>query len=135
MSSGALPPVFIVSAARTPIGGYLGSLSSLTAPQLGTTAIKAALERAKVGPELVEPCVERCHGVVVPSRATGAGWERSSGGGPDSWSARAARPRASRDLTVPMGVPVRSAICSTASSKVRRVRTGENSGVLTPPRR
>ena len=53
MSSGALPPVFIVSATRTPIGSYLGSLSSLTAPQLGTIAIKAALERAKVGPELV----------------------------------------------------------------------------------
>ena len=53
MSSGALPPVFIVSATRTPIGAYLGSLSALTAPQLGTTAIKAALERAKVAPELV----------------------------------------------------------------------------------
>src|SRR3954453_14016058 len=53
MSVGALPPVFIVSATRTPIGAYLGSLSSLSAPQLGTIAIKAALERAKVGPELV----------------------------------------------------------------------------------
>src|SRR4051794_9684588 len=53
MSAGALPPVFIVSATRTPIGAYLGSLSSLSAPQLGTIAIKAALERAKVGPELV----------------------------------------------------------------------------------
>jgi acetyl-CoA C-acetyltransferase len=53
MSIGALPPVFIVSATRTPIGAYLGSLSSLSAPQLGTIAIKAALERAKVGPELV----------------------------------------------------------------------------------
>jgi acetyl-CoA C-acetyltransferase len=53
MSSGALPPVFIVSATRTPIGAYLGTLSSLTAPQLGSTAIKAALERAKVSPELV----------------------------------------------------------------------------------
>ena len=53
MSVGALPPVFIVSATRTPIGAYLGSLSALTAPQLGTTAIKAALERAKVAPELV----------------------------------------------------------------------------------
>jgi acetyl-CoA C-acetyltransferase len=53
MSVGALPPVFIVSATRTPIGAYLGTLSSLTAPQLGATAIKAALERAKVGPELV----------------------------------------------------------------------------------
>lgn len=53
MPSGALPPVFIVSATRTPIGAYLGTLSSLTAPQLGSTAIKAALERAKVAPELV----------------------------------------------------------------------------------
>jgi acetyl-CoA C-acetyltransferase len=49
----ALPPVFIVSATRTPIGAYLGSLSSLPAPRLGAIAIKAALERAKVAPELV----------------------------------------------------------------------------------
>ncbi len=53
MSVRALPPVFIVSATRTPIGAYLGSLSSLTAPQLGAAAIKAALERAKIAPELV----------------------------------------------------------------------------------
>jgi acetyl-CoA C-acetyltransferase len=53
MSTGALPPVYIVSATRTPIGAYLGSLASLSAPQLGATAIKAALERAKVAPELV----------------------------------------------------------------------------------
>ncbi len=41
-------PVFIVSATRTPIGAYLGSLAALSAPQLGSIAIKAALERAKV---------------------------------------------------------------------------------------
>jgi hypothetical protein len=35
-----LPPVYIVSAVRTPIGSFLGSLSSLTAPQLGSHAIK-----------------------------------------------------------------------------------------------
>jgi acetyl-CoA C-acetyltransferase len=46
-----LAPVYIVSATRTPIGAYLGSLASVTAPQLGTTAIKAALERAKLKPE------------------------------------------------------------------------------------
>lgn len=40
-----LPPVYIVSAARTPVGCFLGSLSSLTAPQLGSHAIKAAVER------------------------------------------------------------------------------------------
>jgi acetyl-CoA C-acetyltransferase len=49
----ALAPVYIVSAVRTPIGAYLGSLSSLTAPQLGKEAIKAALERAKVAPDQV----------------------------------------------------------------------------------
>lgn len=46
-------PVFIVSATRTPIGAYLGSLSSVKAPELGATAIKAALERAKVAPDQV----------------------------------------------------------------------------------
>lgn len=40
----------IVGAARTPIGRYLGGLASLTAPQLGAVAIKAALERAGVSP-------------------------------------------------------------------------------------
>lgn len=38
----------IVSAARTPIGKFLGALSSLTAPELGAVAIKAALERSGV---------------------------------------------------------------------------------------
>jgi acetyl-CoA C-acetyltransferase len=49
----SLPPVYIVSATRTPIGAYLGALSSVSAPRLGATATKAALERAKVAPELV----------------------------------------------------------------------------------
>jgi acetyl-CoA C-acetyltransferase len=40
--------VVIVGAARTAIGSFLGSLSSITAPKLGATAIKAALERAGV---------------------------------------------------------------------------------------
>lgn len=43
----SLPPVYIVSAARTPVGSFLGSLSSLTATQLGSHAIKGALERAE----------------------------------------------------------------------------------------
>jgi acetyl-CoA C-acetyltransferase len=46
-------PVYIVGVARTPIGAFLGSLSSVAAPRLGAAAIKAALERAKVAPELV----------------------------------------------------------------------------------
>lgn len=47
----------IVSAARTPIGSFLGSLSALPAPKLGAVAIKAAVERAKIKPELVEEVI------------------------------------------------------------------------------
>lgn len=50
-----LPPVYIVSAARTPLGSFLGSLSSLTAIQLGSHAIKSAVERVpEIKPEDVE---------------------------------------------------------------------------------
>jgi acetyl-CoA C-acetyltransferase len=49
-----LPPVYIVSAARTPIGAFLGSLSSVRAPDLGATAIRGALARARVAPEAVQ---------------------------------------------------------------------------------
>jgi len=49
--------VVIVSAARTPVGAFLGGLSSLTAAQLGSVAIEAALERAGVGPEEVEEVI------------------------------------------------------------------------------
>lgn len=45
--------VYIVSAVRTPIGAFSGALSSLSATQLGSVAIKGALEKAKVKPELV----------------------------------------------------------------------------------
>jgi len=45
MTDPRLSPV-IVSAARTPIGKFLGGLSTLSAPELGAVAIKAALERA-----------------------------------------------------------------------------------------
>ncbi|TFB07492.1 Acetyl-CoA acetyltransferase [Trichoderma ghanense] len=49
-----LPPVYIVSAARTPVGSFLGSLSGLSATQLGAAAIKGAVERSGVKPEDVE---------------------------------------------------------------------------------
>src|SRR5690606_38448282 len=45
--------VVIVGAARTPIGAFMGSLSSVPAPRLGAVAIRAALERAGVEPEAV----------------------------------------------------------------------------------
>ncbi|KAK7718574.1 erg10, acetyl-CoA C-acetyltransferase [Diaporthe eres] len=51
----SLPPVYIASVARTPVGSFLGSLSSLTATQLGSHAIKAAVERVpEIKPEDVE---------------------------------------------------------------------------------
>lgn len=50
-------PVVIVSAARTPMGGMLGSLSSLAAHELGSVAIKAAVERAGIEPGLVQEVI------------------------------------------------------------------------------
>ncbi|MET0620361.1 MAG: acetyl-CoA C-acetyltransferase [Thermoanaerobaculia bacterium] len=47
----------ILSAARTPVGSFLGKLSSLPAPALGSVAIRAALERAGVKPGEVEQVV------------------------------------------------------------------------------
>jgi acetyl-CoA C-acetyltransferase len=49
-----LPPVYVVSAARTPIGSFLGSLSTVRAPDLGATAIKGALARSKLAAEVVQ---------------------------------------------------------------------------------
>ncbi|VAW27491.1 Acetyl-CoA acetyltransferase, partial [hydrothermal vent metagenome] len=46
--------VYIVSAVRTPIGSFGGSLSSLTAIQLGSTAIKGALAKAKIDAKEVD---------------------------------------------------------------------------------
>ncbi|KAI7003570.1 Acetyl-CoA acetyltransferase, partial [Hortaea werneckii] len=47
-------PVYILSATRTPVGQFLGSLSSLTAVQLGAHAIKSSVERAGVKPDQIE---------------------------------------------------------------------------------
>ncbi|RLJ68971.1 acetyl-CoA C-acetyltransferase [Lacinutrix venerupis] len=46
--------VVIVSAARTPIGSFLGALSTIPAPKLGAIAIKGALEKINLKPELVQ---------------------------------------------------------------------------------
>src|SRR5512140_1735744 len=52
--------VVIVGAARTPIGSFQGSLASVTAPNLGAVAIKAALERAGVKPDQVSEVIMGC---------------------------------------------------------------------------
>ncbi|MCA3699960.1 MAG: acetyl-CoA C-acetyltransferase, partial [Brevundimonas sp.] len=49
--------VVIVSAARTPVGSFLGALSSLPASKLGSIAIAAALERAGVAPGDVDEVI------------------------------------------------------------------------------
>lgn len=46
--------VFIVSAVRTPIGSFMGSLSTVPATKLGATAVKAALEKANLNPSEVQ---------------------------------------------------------------------------------
>ena len=49
--------VVIVSAVRTPIGSFMGSLSTVTASQLGATAIKGALERINLDTKLVDEVI------------------------------------------------------------------------------
>ncbi len=46
--------VVIVSVARTPIGSFLGSLASISAPKLGAIAIKGALEKINLDPNLID---------------------------------------------------------------------------------
>ncbi|MBV8974435.1 MAG: acetyl-CoA C-acetyltransferase, partial [Sinobacteraceae bacterium] len=56
--------VVIVSAKRTPIGAFLGALSPLSAVQLGSAAIKAALETAGLSPTEVQEVIMGC---VLPA--------------------------------------------------------------------
>ena len=73
--------VFILSAVRTPIGKFGGSLASLTAADMGVLAAKAALERASVRPEQVQETI--------------FGNARQAGGGPNP----------GRQVSVRSGVP------------------------------
>jgi acetyl-CoA C-acetyltransferase len=49
--------VFLVGAARTPIGSFLGALKDFTAPELGGFAIREALKRSNLKPEHVEEVI------------------------------------------------------------------------------
>ncbi|MBK6632733.1 MAG: acetyl-CoA C-acetyltransferase [Betaproteobacteria bacterium] len=57
-------PVVIISAARTPLGGFMGDFASLTSAQLGAAAIQAAVARAGIKPEQVEEVIMGC---VLPA--------------------------------------------------------------------
>lgn len=52
--------VVIVSAARTPLGAFQGSLSSMSASDLGAAAIRAAIERSELGAELLDEVLMGC---------------------------------------------------------------------------
>ena len=57
-------PVVILSYARTPMGGFLGELSPLTATRLGAVAVKGAVERSGLKPDQIERCYMGC---VLPA--------------------------------------------------------------------
>jgi len=56
--------IVIVSGARTPMGGFQGALSAVTAPQLGATTIKEAITRANLKPEEIQEVIMGC---VLPA--------------------------------------------------------------------
>jgi acetyl-CoA C-acetyltransferase len=76
-----LQAVYILSAARTPIGKFGGSLAALSAADMGVVAAKAAMERAAVQPEQVEETI--------------FGNARQAGGGPNP----------ARQISIRSGVP------------------------------
>ncbi|WP_250501650.1 acetyl-CoA C-acetyltransferase [Caballeronia sp. AZ7_KS35] len=85
MSETRNDPIVIVSAARTPMAAFQGDFASLTAPQLGAAAVKAAVERAGLKPEQIDEAIMGC---VLPAgqgqaparqAALGAGLPLSTG--------------------------------------------------------
>lgn len=57
-------PVAIISYARTPMGGFQGTLAGASATELGAAAVKAAVERAGVAPDAIEQIFMGC---VLPA--------------------------------------------------------------------
>lgn len=57
-------PVVITSARRTPLGGFQGALSNLTASELGAVAIQAALETSRLEPAAIDEVIMGC---VLPA--------------------------------------------------------------------
>ena len=56
--------IYIVGGARTPMGGLMGDLASVSAPELGSTAIKAAVERANLDAAAIDEVFMGC---VLPA--------------------------------------------------------------------
>ena len=83
MANTTSDPIVIVSGARTPMGGFQGALASVTAPELGAVAIRAAVERAGIRPEEVSEVLMGC---VLPAGMGQAPARQAAryGGLPDS---------------------------------------------------
>ncbi|MEN8196876.1 MAG: acetyl-CoA C-acetyltransferase, partial [Pseudomonadota bacterium] len=64
MTTSTSDPIVIAAAARTPMGGFQGELSAVTAPKLGSVAVQAALQRAGVKGEEVSEVLMGC---VLPA--------------------------------------------------------------------
>jgi acetyl-CoA C-acetyltransferase len=64
MSDPGQDPIVVVGLARTPIGGFQGVFAPLTAPQLGSAAIEAAIARAGIAPDEVAEVLMGC---VLPA--------------------------------------------------------------------
>jgi len=58
-STGRNGGIYLVSAARTPIGKFGGAMSAVPAVELGGVAIRAAMERSGLPPETVKKSVEK----------------------------------------------------------------------------
>jgi acetyl-CoA C-acetyltransferase len=72
-------PIVVVSVARTPMGAFQGELKGFTAPELGATAIRAAVERAKIRPEDVQEVLMGC--VLPAGQGQAPARQASLGGG------------------------------------------------------
>jgi len=79
----AADPIVIASYARTPMGGFQGSLGSVKSTELGATAVRAAVERAGISPDAVEQifmgCVLPAGLGQAPARQAGLGGGLSLG--------------------------------------------------------
>jgi acetyl-CoA C-acetyltransferase len=52
-----LDDVVIISGCRTPVGKFQGSLSDISAPQLGAIVVREAVKRANLDPKLIDECI------------------------------------------------------------------------------
>src|ERR1700683_2563986 len=71
--------VVIVSAVRTPIGKFQGSLSDFTAPQLGAIVVREVVKRAGIDPNSVDECI--IGNVVSPGLGQNPARQAALGGG------------------------------------------------------